>query len=187
VLPKGPLFDELLTRNHSVNDHPTQGVKAAKPRLKPAKEELPKLSREYLEIRNAQMRTKNLTAEMVLAERRGELIEKRLVERQAAYLFVALRQAILNTPQAWCRRILGLKDAAEASRILREMAISVLNEIKDLPAKVTDPNWVSTVDGEEDGERIHPASGSNIRTEQAKARARRQNKTATEARRRARR
>jgi hypothetical protein len=72
-----------------VNDHPIQGVKAAKPRLKPAKEELPKLSREYLEIRNAQMRTKNLTAEMVLGERRGELIDKRLVEQQATYLLVA--------------------------------------------------------------------------------------------------
>jgi hypothetical protein len=29
-----------------------------------------------LEIRNQQMRTKNLTAEMELAERRGELIER---------------------------------------------------------------------------------------------------------------
>ena len=45
------------------------------------------------------MRTKNLTAEMILAERRGELIEKRLVEQQASYLLVALRQAILNIPQ----------------------------------------------------------------------------------------
>jgi hypothetical protein len=118
------------------------GVKAAKPRLKPAKEELPELSREYLEIRNAQMRTKNLTAEMVLAERRGELIEKSLVERQAAYLLVALRQAILNIPQTWCRRLIGLNDAAQVSRILREMAISILGEIKDLPAKVTNPRWL---------------------------------------------
>jgi hypothetical protein len=144
---------------------------------------LPELSREYLEIRNAQMRTKNMTAQMNLAERRHELIEKRLVERQAAYLLVALRQAILNTPQTYCRRILGLKDASEASRILREMAVSVLNEIKDLPAKVTDPNWLSAVEGgdgqEED--RIRPASGSQIRAGQAKARVRRQKKTATEA------
>jgi hypothetical protein len=72
--------------------------------------------------------------------------------------------------------------------ILREMAVSLLNEIKDLPGKVTNPDWLSTVDGDgqDDGERIRPASGSNIRTEQTKAKARRQNKTATEARRRAR-
>jgi hypothetical protein len=132
------------------------------------------------------MRTKNLAAEMQLAERRGELIEKRLVERQAAYLLVALRQAILHTLQTYCRRILGLKDAAEASRVLREMAVSVLNEIKDLPDKVVDPNWLSTINGDEDGERIRPVSGSQVRTEQVKAKARRQIKTATEARRRAR-
>jgi len=122
-----------MLRDHS-------GVKAAKPRLKPAKEELPELSREYLEIRNQQMRTKNLTAEMQLAERRGELIEKSLVERQAAYLLVALRQAILNTPQTYARRIVGLKDAKAAKAMLHEMAISLLNDLKDLPSKVTDPN-----------------------------------------------
>ena len=76
-----------------LRDH--RGVQGAKPRLKLAKEELPELSREYLRIRNQQMQTKNLSAEMMLAERRGELIEKRLVEQQAAYLLVALRQRIL--------------------------------------------------------------------------------------------
>jgi hypothetical protein len=38
------------------------GVKGVKPRFKPAKEELPELSREYLLIRNNQMRTKHLVA-----------------------------------------------------------------------------------------------------------------------------
>ena len=135
-----------------MHGHPTLGVKNAKPRLssKPGAK-IGKLSEEYLEIRNAQMRTKNLTAEMQLAERRGELIEKRLVERQAAYLLVALRQAILNIPQTWCRRLMGLNDAAQVSRVLREMALSVLGEIKDLPAKVTNPDWLDEIDqgGEE--------------------------------------
>jgi hypothetical protein len=121
---------------------PIQGVSKSKPRFKTAKEELPELSREYLTIRNQQMRTKNLAAEMQLAERRGELIEKSLVERQAAYLLVALRQAILNVPQTWCRRLIGLNDAAQVSKILREMALSLLGEIKDLPAKVTNPDWL---------------------------------------------
>ena len=173
-----------------MHGHPTLGVKGAKPRLssRPSPK-IGKLSEEYLRVRNAQMRTKNLTAEMVLAERRGELIEKSLAERQAAYLLVALRGAILNTPQTYCRRILGLNDASEASRILREMAFSLLNEIKDLPGKVTNPDWLSTVDGDgqdDAQERIRPASASQVRTERTKAKARRQNKTATEAKRRAR-
>jgi hypothetical protein len=136
---------------------PVDGVKGAKPRMrfKSAREEMPELSREYLTIRNQQMRTKNLTAEMNLAERRDELIEKRLVEQQAAYLLVALRQRILQVPQTWCRRLMGVNDAAKVSKILREMAVSILNEIKDLPARVTDPNWLATVE-QEDGEKPGP-------------------------------
>ena len=94
---------------------PTQGVAASKPRFKSAREELPELNRNYLISPNAQIRAKTLTAEMVLAERRGELIEKRLVEQQAAYLLVALRQKIMQVPQTHARRILGLSDYGSSS------------------------------------------------------------------------
>jgi hypothetical protein len=57
---------------------PTGGVKGSKPRLKIAKEEIPQLSREYLIHRNEQMRNKNLTAQMELTLRRGQLISKDL-------------------------------------------------------------------------------------------------------------
>ena len=133
--------------------HPTQGVKGAKPRFpdtktngKPTRAEVARLSREYLEIRNRQMRAKAFMAETVAAERRSELIAKSLVETQAAYLLVALRQTILNLPQTYARRMVGLKDAAQAAKMLREMAISVLNEIKDLPSKVVDGNWLEKVE-----------------------------------------
>jgi hypothetical protein len=102
--------------------HPTQGIKGAKPRLPktndklPTKAEISRLSKEYLEVRNVQMRAKAFMAETNAAARRDELIEKRLVEQQAAYLLVAMRQKILNIPQAWARRMLGLTDAAQASR-----------------------------------------------------------------------
>ena len=92
------------------------------------------------------MRAKAFMAETNAAARRDELIEKRLVEQQAAYLLVAMRQKILNIPQAWARRMLGLTDAAQASRVLKELAISLLNDLKDLPAKVTDPHWLEKVE-----------------------------------------
>jgi hypothetical protein len=134
-----------------MHGHPTLGVKNAKPRLssKPGPQ-IGKLSEEYLRVRNEQMRTKNLTAQMQLAERRGELIEKRLVEAQAAYLIIAMRQKILTLPQH-ARKFLGLTEAAQAAKILRELAISILNEIKDLPAQVTDPNWLETLEAPENG------------------------------------
>ena len=64
---------------------PTQGVAGAKPRLPKAeqngepssKQELAKLSEEYLRARNEQMRAKAAVAAMELQRRRGELISKR--------------------------------------------------------------------------------------------------------------
>jgi hypothetical protein len=127
-----------------MHDHPTLGVKNAKPRLssKPGPK-IGKLSEEYLEIRNQQMRTKNLTAEMRLAERRGELIQKTLVEKQAAFLLVSLRQRILQIPHTYARRLLGITDAKEMSDKLQKMAI------KNLPQQVTDPHWLETLEEEE--------------------------------------
>jgi hypothetical protein len=87
---------------------PTAGVKGAKPRLprlKPAKEEIPRLSREYLEIRNEQMRRKQQKAAMELAERRGQLIERKLVEFQASYLLIVMRQKMLAEPVTLARRL----------------------------------------------------------------------------------
>ena len=167
-----------------MHGHPTLGVKNTKPRLssKPGPKS-GKLSEEYLEIRNAQMRTKNLTAEMQLAERRGELIEKKFVIAQSAFLMIAFRQTMMNLGTSWARRFLGLSDVREAKRLIDEMARSTLTELSGLPEKVTDPNWMNDV--ADDDERIRPVSGSQIRAGQARAKARRQNKTATEARRRA--
>ena len=69
-----------------------------------------RLTEEYLEIRNQQMRAKAFLAEMAAAVRRNELIEKRLVTAQAQYLFVAMRQKILDLPQTYSRRLVGLND-----------------------------------------------------------------------------
>jgi len=94
--------------------------------------------------------TKRQQSEMLLAKARNELIAKDLVERQAAYLLIAMRQKMLSAPTTYARRILGLTDVREAAKILREIMISVLNEIKDLPQKVVDPNWLDELD-EKDG------------------------------------
>jgi hypothetical protein len=125
---------------------------------------------------------------MAVAERRGELITKKLVEQQAAYLMITFRQTMLNLGASWSRRFVGLQDVHEAKRLIDEMARSTLTELANLPQKVTDPNWLSSVEGDgQEEDRIHPASGQEIRTGQAKARSRRMKKTASEARRRARR
>ena len=95
-------------------------------------------------MRNRGQRAK--AQQSVLARARGELIEKRLVERQAAFLLVAMRQKILNMPQAYARRLTGLKDVREVKRVLEGAAISILNEIKDLPNAISDPDWLAKVE-----------------------------------------
>lgn len=64
------------------------------------------LNRERTEL----TRTRKQQAQMLLAKARGELITKQLVERQAAYLLVAMRQKILGIPQTYSRRLLNISD-----------------------------------------------------------------------------
>ena len=45
--------------------------------------------------------------------------------------------------------MLGLSEVREAREILREMVTGALNELKDLPSKVTDPNWMETLEKDE--------------------------------------
>jgi hypothetical protein len=85
----------------------------------------------------AHERTKRLEREMEIAVRRGELIEKAVVGRQAAFLLVAMRQRCMSAPSAWSRRLLGINDARVMTEKLRDMMTSVLEEIADLPQKVT--------------------------------------------------
>jgi hypothetical protein len=128
-----------------MHGHPTLGVKSAKPRLssRPG-EEIGKLSEDYLRVRNRQMRTKAQTAEMILAKQREDLIQKDLVAKQAAFLLVSLRQKILMIPHSYARRIVGLTEVDQASKILRDMSVAILNDIKNLPQQVTDPHWLES-------------------------------------------
>ena len=77
------------------------------------------------------MRAKALLAGMAATVRGGELMEKRLVAAQTQYLFVAMRQKILNLPVTYARRLVGLNDLRDVMKVLEGAAISILNEIKD--------------------------------------------------------
>jgi hypothetical protein len=87
--------------------------------------------------RTAHEKTKRLEREMEIAVRRGELIEKAVVERQAAFLLVAMRQRCMSAPSAWSRRLLNISDPRIMVEKLREMLTSMLEEIADLPERVT--------------------------------------------------
>jgi hypothetical protein len=107
-----------------------------------------KLATELTDERAQAVRINRMRSETLLAKARGELIAKDLVEKQAAYLLIAMRQRILGIPQTYSRRLLNISDQKEMAAKLKEMALSVLNEIKDLPSRVSDPNWLQTLEGD---------------------------------------
>ena len=88
-----------------MHKHPVPNIPGgAPPRIEKRKNMLPQqqsiavqaLSLEYLRKRNRAIELKNKAQEVELALRRSTLVEKQLVERQASYLLVNLRQKLLN-------------------------------------------------------------------------------------------
>jgi hypothetical protein len=86
--------------------------------------------------------TRRKQDEMLLAQARQELVLKTLVERQATFLLAAMEETLTDLPQTFARRIVGLTDVVESHKILKELSIALLNELRDLPQKVVDPNWL---------------------------------------------
>jgi hypothetical protein len=132
-----------------MQQHPTTGVIGGKPktRLRTAKEQIPVLLERYLQLRNRQMSHKAMEAELNLAVRRGQLISKDLAVKQASFLMIVLRQRLLNL-SSHTHKLVGL-DAKAMRKALWEIAVSTLNEIKDLPQAVTNPHWLKAL--EKDG------------------------------------
>jgi hypothetical protein len=87
--------------------------------------------------RTAHERAKRLQREMQITIERGELIEKELVLQQAGFLLVAMRQRCMSAPSAWARRLLNIGDAREMTERLKDMMTAVLEDLADLPERVT--------------------------------------------------
>jgi hypothetical protein len=135
--------------------HPTQGIVGSKPRIpksdatddsKAKKARISKLSEEYLRTRTEHQHVKLLTAQMELAARRGELISKKLAQTQLAYLLVCMRRQLLSLPGALAGQLAGLTDFHKIRMLLEGAVYGALNELADLPSKVTDPHWLEHID-----------------------------------------
>jgi hypothetical protein len=116
---------------------------------------------------------------MAIAERRGELIEKSFVSRQAQYILITLRQAILNFPTRYARHVLGLSDEHQAKAVLTKGAHEFLTELANFSEKSIDPGWMQLEADGQEKEPLRPATGAEIRREAQKAKRRRAQKTQT--------
>lgn len=93
-------------------------------------------------------KAKRMQAELLLAKAREEVIEVDLVKRQAAFLFVAMRQKLLAMPVSIARKLLHQSDIKPVVNLLTEAIHRALRELKEFPKLVIDPNWTGD---DEDG------------------------------------
>lgn len=110
----------------------------------------PELDKELQRKRIQRTEALTVSIELELARARGELIEKELAVKQLQYLMVATRQRMLAIPTTLARQLLHKGDVREVHSILQKAIHEVLNELKDLPLKVTNPHWLEEL-GEEEG------------------------------------
>jgi hypothetical protein len=169
--------------------HPTQGVPKSKPRLpkiegngqSDSKAEMQKLSKEYLRHRNIQMGAKAEMAQMLAAERRGELISKREVLLRAGWLLTGLRSQLLLLPHNLPRQLVG-RNEHEMLVIIKERVCELLTDLTNWPRKWANSDWFKQID--EDllpaGERRdRMATGAEVKAEEERAKRRRTRKAAT--------
>jgi hypothetical protein len=93
-----------------------------------------------MKFRGEQVFARHQREAMAIAERQGELIEKSFVSRQAQYIFICLRQAVLNFPTRYARHVLGLSDEHQVKTVLTKAAHEFLTELASFPEKITDPD-----------------------------------------------
>ena len=119
---------------------------------------------------------------MELAQRRGELISRKLAFSQLGYLLVAFRQRTLLAPAQIARRLvlMGFVDPAKqlsVSEAIKEDIHTLLTELADLPAKVTDPDWLERLAEENQTAGEHLQTLGELKAEQERAKLRRAQKT----------
>ena len=137
---------------------PIAGLKGIKPRLekpngKLSREEAQKLDYEYRIHRNQALQLRNHREAMLLAKSRGQLIEKKLVTLQAAYLLTALRSRVMAEPSSLARRLVDGRFVeeqrrAEVQEMIKHDLFAMLKDLASLPSQIADPNWVEKIDGD---------------------------------------
>jgi hypothetical protein len=57
-----------------------------------------------------------------------------------------MRQKMLGAPLAYHRKLLACKDPHSMIQGITAMMHDLLRELHDIPSKITDPNWIESLD-----------------------------------------
>ena len=82
---------------------------------------------------------------------RGELVSKKHVVKQSAFLVLSMRARLLAIPGEHAHDLLNVSDEREMSRRLDAIIRSTLDDLAEWPLKVSDPDWMQRLDDESDG------------------------------------
>lgn len=134
---------------------PIQGVKGAK--IQPPKkqrrptiaalpaEEGAALTREYMEGRINGQRLQNEGRELEVGLKRGELVRRRDVELQCAYLATGLRQNFFALMNSLPRQLVGLSEH-EMRLLLQEEGRKFLLGLSNWPGRIVNKDWIEEID-----------------------------------------
>jgi hypothetical protein len=146
------MLEYIKSRKRKTSSSPAKQIvpPSPPPNGKTSIEEMNKweLDKELVRKRIRQTEVRTMAFEMDLARIREDLVEKELVVKQLTFLLISMRQKVLAIPSTYARKLLHLNELREAHAILQEMSFVLLKELKDLPQKVTDPNWLDKLDEE---------------------------------------
>ena len=84
-----------------------------------------------------------------LLEMKGELISKKHVTKQAAFLVLSLRARLLAIPAQHAGELLNISDEHEMQGKLDSIVRVTLETLADLPLKVSDEHWLERLDESE--------------------------------------
>ena len=83
---------------------------------------------------------KRIEREVKLAQQRGELISREMVQRQSAFVMTSLRSRLLSLPATLSRK-LEVADRHAAKLLIEREVKAALEELSDFTDRVTDDEW----------------------------------------------
>jgi hypothetical protein len=124
-----------------------RGDAAAAPReLSKSEQEREQLDAEWRRKRIAAESAKQRLHEAKMLSMRGELISRQHVTRQATFLLIALRQRLLAIAAQHARELLNIADEREMALRLDAIVRSSLDEIAQMPLRVSDERWLERLE-----------------------------------------
>jgi phage terminase Nu1 subunit (DNA packaging protein) len=106
------------------------------------------LDKDFIQAKIDLTRVREMSAKLLLAKAREELIEKELITKQATFMFTAVRQRMLAIPTSLARRLLHQTEITVVVSLLRDAIHAALNEAADFPQRITDPDFLKNLENE---------------------------------------